>query len=369
MIQNRLLSLVLSVPLCVGCLAERSHERDPRLATEVTRQERWAQDAIAGRATPEDLEKIRGGDQETIKLGSRQLRKLTSSVDRGTWIREAAVDSLREDGDDPGLSADFAKAGQTRNEALQAADELALALAEARGGLNLTDLRKALESARRARDSEAKLSRELGAAAAAQPKAPAAGKPAALGPLAHLATVALPVPRPFIAATARYLFSHPEEKLSGFSPDDATEIRAALAELESHPPPEMKPSRSSESRVESAAPNASPRAEAAPNASPRAEAAPNASPHAEAAPNASPRAEPPEPQRGAGPSTLNVAGDAQKLLARRGPPRSISARADGLFALRYQESRSCGVDTCQSDVDYLFDAAGKLVREESTPRR
>ena len=378
---RRLLPLLLTASL--GCLAERSHERDARLSSEISRQERWAQDAVAGRATPEDLEKIRGGDQETVNLGRKQLRKLTSSVDRGTWIREAAVESLREDGDDPGLAADFAKAGQTRNEALQAADELAIALAETPGGLTLADLRKALEALHRGRDGEAKLSRELGAAAAAT--SPVAGKPPGgkappVSALARLSTVALPMPKPFIAAAARYLFAHPEEKLTGFPADDAAEIRAQLADFENHPPAERKPSRSGESRVETAAgaPGADARPEPAASGGPGARAsgsatsgsatsgAPASSSDAASPGSARPAAEPPRE----GPSsTLTIANDAQKLIARRGPPRSFATRADGLFALRYQEKRTCGVESCVSDVDYLFDAAGKLVREEATPKR
>jgi hypothetical protein len=61
---------------------------------------------------------------------------------------------------------------------------------------------------------------------------------------------------------------------------------------------------------------------------------------------------------------MKVAGDAKKLLARRGPPASILLRPDGLFALRYSEKRPCGVDECDSTVDYLFDASGRLVRDE-----
>ncbi len=358
---RRLIPLIACMGLGLGCLAERSRERDPRLAAEITRQERWAQDSVAGRATPEDLEKIRAGDQQTVNLGRKQLRKLISSVDRGTWIREATVESLRDDGDDPALVADFEKAGQTRAEALQAADELAQALAETRDGVTLADLRKALESLRRARDGEAKLAKELGAAAALKDSAgkpPAAGKAAPASPLAKLSTVALPVPRPFIAATARYLFAHPEEKLTGFAADDAAEIRAQLADLELHPPPAMTPARSSESRVETGAPSAG-------TGGPAAQAA--GAPAETGAGRAPPLVADPEPPRAS--TALTIAKDAQKLIARRGPPKSFATRADGLFALRYQETRSCGVDSCLSDVDYLFDASGTLVREEATPRR
>ena len=376
---RRLLPLLLIA--CMGCLTGRGHERDPRLSSEISRQERWAQDSVAGRATPEDLEKIRSGDQETVNLGRKQLRKLIASVDRGTWIRDAVVESLRDDGDDPALAADFEKAGQTRTEALQAADDLALALAETRGGLALADLRKAHESLHHARDGENRLARTLGAAATARPAqgSPAAAGKASVSSLAKLSTIALPVPKPFIAATARYLYAHPDEKLTGFAADDAAEIRAHLADLENHPP-EGKPSRSTQSQGETGAPPAGVPGSAAGTGSPTgpgaestwdADPAPGTSPAAGAGTSARGGAAPTDGSRehAGGASTMTIANDAQKLIARRGPPRSFATRPDGLFALRYEEKRSCAGDNCVSDVDYLFDASGKLVREESTPRR
>ena len=363
---RRFFPLLCIQAIAAGCLAERAHERDPRLANELTRQERWTQDSIAGRATPEDLTKLRGGDQETIALGRKQLRKLIASVDRGTWIREATVESLRDDGDDAGLSADFEKAGHLRTEALQAADELAQALAEVHGGLALSDLRSGLASLRKARESEARLSRELGAAATAKPGSPAVngqptagnaqtpasaqaqgGKAPAMSPLAKLSTASLPVPKPFISATARYLYANPEEKLTGFGSDDAGEIRTQLAELESHPPAETRPAPSPAPGVREAATPPDPSAADREAASDAAAADRRAS------------GQTPAP-------SLTVAGDAQKLISKRGPPRSFTARSDGLFALRYQEKRPCGIDACDTLVDYLFDAAGKLVRDEPT---
>ena len=61
---------------------------------------------------------------------------------------------------------------------------------------------------------------------------------------------------------------------------------------------------------------------------------------------------------------LSVVGDAKKLIDKRGTPKAILTRQGGLFALRYDEERPCGIDRCESTVDYVFDANGKLVRDE-----
>ena len=61
---------------------------------------------------------------------------------------------------------------------------------------------------------------------------------------------------------------------------------------------------------------------------------------------------------------MNVSADLKKILSRRGPPLTIGQRRDGLTALRYREMRPCGIDRCAVNVDYLFDANGRLVRSE-----
>ena len=396
---NRLLPFLL----LTGCLAERAHERDVRMLKEVEKQERWAQDAVSARPPSEELARIRSGDPESLRSGRKALRRLVGAVDRGTWIRDAAVESLRDDGDDPALAADFERAGRTRNDALQAADELAAALAEARDGVKLADLRAGLEAYRRARDAETRLAKELalaGPGKAPEPAKPAPAKadPARAAPgkavegaaLSRLATVALPTPKPFVGAIARFLWAHPQEKLSGFAAEDATEIRAHLAELENHPP---EPAASAEASTSGPAPepgheNASPLPGAtadggAPDSASTRGAAPEA-PSASAAPGATSASAAPgaasanaapgaksgsAAARAAAGATLTIANDAARLLAKRGAPRSFATREGGLFALRYEEQRPCGVDTCPMEVDYLFDAQGKLVRDEATPAR
>jgi hypothetical protein len=312
-----------------ACIQGRSHQRDDRLYREIARQERWATDALAGRATADDLARIRQGDAQLASLGRKQLKKLTTAADRNTWIREAVAEGVREDGDDPRLAADYERAGRSRNDAYLAADELALALAETHNGVSLAELRAGLESYHRARASDARLARDLTKTS-----------------LAKVGAAPLPVPKPFIAAAARVAFTNPDEKLAGFAPEDVTEVRAAVAGLEKNPP---QPAAVAANPVGAQA--------AGPN-----EAAPPA-PAAAASPERSPMVTPAQA------TTLTVGNDAQKLIAKRGAPKSFATRGDGLFALRYEELRPCGVDSCATEVDYLFDASGTLVRDEAAPRK
>ncbi|GAC1351132.1 MAG: hypothetical protein NVSMB1_01230 [Polyangiales bacterium] len=129
---NRLLPFLLFT----WCLAERVHRRDGRLNPEIAKQERWAQDAVAAKLAPEQLARVRSGDETVIRAGRKTLRKLVAAVDRGTWIRDVSSEALRDDGEGAAnLTADFERAGRTRNEALEAANELAAALAEPRDTL------------------------------------------------------------------------------------------------------------------------------------------------------------------------------------------------------------------------------------------
>ena len=61
---------------------------------------------------------------------------------------------------------------------------------------------------------------------------------------------------------------------------------------------------------------------------------------------------------------VEVTGDLKKLLAKRGAPLAIAPREGGLYAFRYREQRPCGVESCNVTVDYVFDAHGRLVRDE-----
>ena len=76
------------------------------------------------------------------------------------------------------------------------------------------------------------------------------------------------------------------------------------------------------------------------------------------------RSDAPPPPSNAAPAQLSVVGDAKKLIDKRGTPKAILTREGGLFALRYDEERPCGIDRCESTVDYVFDSSGKLVRDE-----
>src|SRR5438067_12522067 len=128
---------------------------------------------------------------------------------------------------------------------------------------------------------------------------------------ARLSTSPLPQPRPFLDAAAKVVHAHPEmaKELDKLPPDDATKVRARLAELnlqkeEAKPPP------------------------------------------APAAPA------PPESEAQAPSDTLSISNETAALIARKGPPRSITWRADGLFNLHWD------------DTDVLVYPDGKLAPPE-----
>ncbi|MGZ6143388.1 MAG: hypothetical protein ACXWLM_08615, partial [Myxococcales bacterium] len=124
-----------------GCIAgSMAVERDDRVLRELSRQERWAQQALDARPTREQLDSIRGSDYGSVGAARKELQKLFMAIDRGTWVRETAAELLRE-GPDLQVSQEFERGGRLRSDAIQAADELADALAEARGGLTVADLR------------------------------------------------------------------------------------------------------------------------------------------------------------------------------------------------------------------------------------
>jgi hypothetical protein len=213
---------------------------------------------------------------------------------------------MMADDSDPQLVAAFDRAGRLRSEAVQAADELASALAEAKGGLTIGDLRPGFEAIRKAQASEDRIAR----------LPPRAGGQ-------RLLPAPLPVPRPFIASAARLVASNPElaRELDRLPPEDAAQIRARLADVDR--------GKEEQKRAEAPTPPATPIPDEPPPAEPR-------------------EAEAPSP-------TLTIANDAAALLAKR-TPRSITLREDGLFELSYD------------DADYLVDPSGKLVRKE-TPSR
>lgn len=331
---------VALVALLSGCLAgsrpviERG--RDDRLLQQISDQQRWAREAVQSRAEKDELDAARGDDADAVTDLRKRFRKLTAAVERTTWVREAVVLEFEQGAfDEGGLASDFEQAAQLREEAIGAGDEIAQALAASKvaKSIQLSELRSAMLGVHRAQEVEQRLAKIIGKAAdTSLGKATPDGGPAAQpSALARLQTVTLPVPRPFVAAAAKLIALHPDEGkgLAGFGPKlaaEATQIRAELADLENKPP-EPEP---------------------APVAPP---------PPAAAAP---PAAETP---------IFTIAGEAKKLVQLRGLPGAIVPRGDGLLALRYQELRPCSTGKCPTLVDYLFDAQGKLLREEVVEKK
>ena len=287
-----------------GCIAgSAAVQRDDRVLRELTRQERWAQQAIDARPTRDQLDSIRGSDYGSVGAARKEFQKLITAVDRGTWIRETAAEMLRED-HDPQLAAEVDRGGRLRIEAVQAADELADALADARGGLTVSDLKPAFEALRKAQASEDRLSRLAGSL--------------------KLASSPVPVPRPFVEAAAKLVDTNPEsaKELDRLPPEDQTKIRAKMADLDR--------SKEEQKRVTPLIEN---------------------TPPTPTSPSPSMSTEPPK-EAEAPSTTLKIAADAASMIAKKAP-KSITLREDGLFALSYD------------DADYLVDPEGKLVRKES----
>jgi hypothetical protein len=299
--------LFLAILLAAGCIhGSPASQRDSGAMRAIVQQERWAQDALARRPNRADLQAIRSSDYAAVGRGRGELKRLLQAIDRGTWTRNTAAELMADD-PDPQLAASFDRAGRLRADAIQASDELASALAEAKGGLTIGDLRPGLEAVRKAQASEDRLVR----------LPPRAGGQ-------RLVPAPLPLPRPFIGSAARLVSANPElaRELDRLPPDDAAQIRARL--------PDIDREKEEAKRAEAAA---------TPSLPPPAVAE-------EAAP-------PPEPREAEAPSpTLTVANDAKALLAKR-TPRSITLREDGLFELSYD------------DAEYLVDPQGKLVRKEA----
>src|SRR3954468_12730771 len=291
--------------LCAGCITgTASAPRDDRVLRALSRQERWSQDAVAQRPTAEQLDAIRASDYAAVGRGRAELKRLLQAVDRGTWIRDTTVELMRDD-NDPRLLQQFDRAGRIRTDALQGADEVAGALADSKGGLTLADLRPGFEALHKAQASEERIARTP----------PRQGMP-------RLAPAPVPIPRPLIVPAARLLSPSPEltRELDRFPPDDAAKIRAQAGDLDR--------GREEQRRTEVAAPPPAQEPPMPPPGDPREAEAPS--------------------------TTLSIANDAASLIARR-PPRSITLREDGLFALAYD------------DADYLVDPQGKLVRKEAPP--
>jgi len=278
--------IILALLFSAGCIAGSSAvQRDDRVLRALSQQERWTQDALARRPTAEQLDAIRNSDYAAVGRGRAELKRLLQAADRGTWIRDTTAELMRDD-DDPRLQQQFERAGRLRADALGAADELAGALAEAKGGLTIGDLRPGFEALRKAQASEDRLMR----------------MPVQKGGL-RLQPAPLPIPRPFITPAARVVSHNPEltRELDRLPADDAAKIRAQLADLDRGKP------------------------------EPKREEAPP--PAADNAPVPAPE----EKEAEAPSTTLTIANDAASLIARKAP-RSITLREDGLFALAYDDA-------------------------------
>jgi hypothetical protein len=319
----------------------RGPDRSAETVNEIDRQQRWLAEAVAGRPSTDELQAVREGDADAVSDTRKRFRRLLTAVERATWIRETVAEVLRAASEPERLVSAFAAAGRDRNEAFAAADDTASALAESRvrNAISLDELKRALQVARKAEESEKKLAADLGRAARTTPD----GGP---DPLQRLATVPMPARPQFIDAAARYLAAHPGEDraLDSWPPllaQERTRIRAAAADL--HLP--------------------QPEAADAGMASLDRDVEDGGDPSAAGKDAGSETAEP-AVSTGAPDGGIQVAGDLKRLLARRGPPLSIAQRPDGLTAFRYSEQRPCGVDSCTVTVDYLFDSRGHLVRDE-----
>jgi hypothetical protein len=325
--------LVLILPALSACItggSQPAHERDQRLVREIAQQQRWTGEAVAGRPAAEELEAVRSGDADAVSDARKRLRRLLMAVDRTVWIREAEIRAIREaQGDaiaEDEAVAGFDRAGRQRVDALVAADDLAKALADSKSkrALSLDELRRAMLTVQKAQESEQRLSKDLAKAGRSQ------DSPVAL---TRLTASTGPRSKVFIDATVRYLLNHPDEQygLDSWSPQLATEraqIRAALLDAEASRPPAPAPA----TTVGSAGDDLE-------------------------------RSEP-QPPPLPGNAQMSVAGDAKKLIDKRGTPKAILTREGGLFALRYDEERPCGIERCESTVDYVFDSSGKLIRDE-----
>lgn len=277
--------IFLALLFSAGCIAgSPAAQRDDRVYRALSQQERWTQDALAQRPTAEQLDAIRNSDYAAVGRGRAELKRLLQAADRGTWIRDTTAELMRDD-NDPRLAQQFERGGRLRADALGAADELAGALAEAKGGLTIGDLRPGFEALRKAQASEDRLVR----------------MPVQKG--LRLQPAPLPIPRPFISPAARVVSHNPEltRELDRLPADDAAKIRAQLAETDRG------------------------RQEQKPKEPPAAvDNAPVPAPEGER------EAEAPS-------TTLTIANDAASLIARKAP-RSITLREDGLFALAYDDA-------------------------------
>jgi hypothetical protein len=367
--------LALPALLCASlaaCLPGEPHSRDAHRTVDTIRKEHgWAATQIGKRVSAEELGRVRAGDDAAVDAAHRRLQKLEEALDRVIWVREAAPRALWASAEDAGdqdeLAFRFARAGKLRGDAFAEADEIAEALATSPAPAALTwgDLSRALSMLQKAEASEEKVGKELAAVVAREP--------AVRGAASRLAPLPPPSPRPFVAAAAAYLRAHPAEqaqldKLPKEAQADVERIRRALADQPAPPPIAEAP----RADARSGEPPAAEPVRSGPQDSSEGERAAvrdrAAAAHAEA--DAAGKADPSGKADAGGKAAgglLQIAGDARQMLTSRGLPRAFSRRADGTFALRYEEPRPCasGQGSCPTLVDYLFNEGGGLLREET----
>src|SRR5438067_7809462 len=131
-------------------------DRSQPAMTEIERQQRWMREALAARPPADELRAVREGDAEAVSDTRKRFRRLVTGVERATWIRNTVPEALRGSGYADQLVAAFDEAGRDRNVAFAAADETARALAEsrARNAVSLDELKRAVQVAHAARQSE-----------------------------------------------------------------------------------------------------------------------------------------------------------------------------------------------------------------------
>src|SRR5712664_734277 len=199
--------LLLGTLATAACVAESRQAHPPESAApdrsqeaprEIERQRRWTADALAARPPADELEAVRRGGADAISDTRKRYRRLLTAVERATWIRETVPEVMRGSVNPDRLVAAFEGAGRDRNEALATAEATAHALAgsRSRNAISLEELKRALQAARGARESEQRLAANLGRAARAGPGP---------DPLQRLATVPMPPQPPFVEAPALYL--------------------------------------------------------------------------------------------------------------------------------------------------------------------
>jgi hypothetical protein len=386
--------LLLSLGLFpAGCLvggqaASAPQQRDDRLLAELRRQEKWAGEAAAGRASREELKAAQAGDLDAQADLRQRFRKLLRAAERATWVREATPAALqgRSDAEKADLTASFDKAARLRKDAWDTADEIAQTLCAIEGPspLSLGDLRRGLATVRAAQQSEKRIAKLAPVPLAARAAPAAGGKAAEPAPSAgktepapadakagtkegtkaaagdakelRLAVAAPPLPKPFIVAAALLLEKHPAEgdSLRSFKPElaeEAAQIRAALADLRARRPPEADASAEGTTAAGTAG------AGAAAGSSAGMEGEEGDAPASGETGAAHGDA------RSAGEHKIDLKGEARAILRRRGPPRSILLRPDGTFVLRYDGPLRCPSPPCPPTADFHFGADGERLRE------